>query len=571
MSKIKNYFNDDLNRIRFGALIIFVMLITLMAWQSDDAYHAYIMAKNLVEGNGFVYNIGERATASSCPLFTLVVAFVYFFIRKMFIASLLVCIVLSAWAFSIVVHSFCKNKTEIIVASVILIMSNAFMSYTSAGLENCQLFFLAALFLKEYFSHDKYNTKSLLYLAVLISLIAMTRMDAVLMFVPMVVFAYLLKRDNVSFIKCVGLGIIGLLPFVMWELFSLFYYGFFVPNTAFVKLGTNIPKIEYLKRGIQYLLNTLVCDPLVIVIPFVAILFVIAYRRLEYIMLSLGVILYGIYVIYIGGDFMMGRHFTVMFFMSVICILKIFSKEKINLISIFSKNNKVHDEKEQVDTDKKNSICKKENIKNCSLIKFAYALTLACVIYSATTVVITRQFTFGQNFNSPISDERAGYFKWTSLFNNTISYLKTGELCILDAWNHDTVDRLREENARGGILIMVPGITKYYYNDMYLNDQYALGDPFLSKLPAVREENWRIGHMWRECPTGYNETIMFSENCIDNQSLREYYEVIKLITQGKLFDRNRIKAIIDINTGKYDYLVEEYKQTLNEDNTLKNN
>lgn len=555
MNKIKSYFNDDLNRIRFGALIIFIALITLMAWQSDDAYHAYIMAKNLVEGNGFVYNIGERATASSCPLFTLVVAFGYLFIRKMFIVSLLICIVFSAWAFAIVVNTFCKNKTQVVVAAIIMMMSTAFMSYTSAGLENCQLFILTALFLKEFFAHKKYNTKSLLYLAILISLIAMTRMDAVLMFVPMILFVYLLRRDNVSFIKCVGLGITGLMPFILWELFSLFYFGFFVPNTAFVKLGTNIPKIEYIKRGIQYFLNTLVCDPLVLVIPFIAILLVIVYKKLNYIMLSLGVLLYGIYVIYIGGDFMMGRHFTVMFFMSVICILEIINKENVKFTCLSNAKNNDNDKESAND--------------NKSLIRFIYALTLACVIYSATTVVITRQFTFGQNFNSPISDERAGYFKWTSLFNNTISYLRTGKLCILEAWNNDIEDMMREENTRGGILVMVPGITKYYYNDLYLNDKYALGDPFLSKLPAVREENWRIGHMWRECPIGYNETIMFSENCIDNESLREYYEVIKLITQGDLFDSNRIKAIIDINLGKYDHLVEEYKQTLNEDNTLR--
>ena len=56
------------------------------------------------------------------------------------------------------------------------------------------------------------------------------------------------------------------------------------------------------------------------------------------------------------------------------------------------------------------------------------------------------------------------------------------------------------------MIIMVPGITAYYNQDMYLNDLYALGDPFLSKLPAVREENWRIGHMWREAPVGYDET-----------------------------------------------------------------
>ena len=82
MNRISDYFSEELNRYKFFALLIFCAVITLLAWQSDDSYHAYIMAKNLVDGNGFVYNIGQRATATTCPLFTLVVAAGYFVIRE---------------------------------------------------------------------------------------------------------------------------------------------------------------------------------------------------------------------------------------------------------------------------------------------------------------------------------------------------------------------------------------------------------------------------------------------------------------------------------------------------------
>ena len=116
---------------------------------------------------------------------------------------------------------------------------------------------------------------------------------------------------------------------------------------------------------------------------------------------------------------------------------------------------------------------------------------------------------------------------------------------------------------------MVPGITMYYNSDLYLNDRYALGDPFLSKLPAVREENWRIGHMWREIPDGYAESITEQKNLVEDESLHEYLEVIRLITRGDLWDQDRIRAIIDLNTGKYDLLIENYKQTLDQNNRKK--
>lgn len=531
LSKLKS--NKEY-RYKFITLIIFALVITALAWQSDDAYHAYIMAKNLVLGNGFVYNAGERVTASSCPLFTLIVAAGYFVFRKMFLVSLLICVIFSSLAYYIVMKYFCKTVKQILITFFVLIGSSCFISYTTSGLENCLLFFLAALFLKVFFAKEKYNSKDLLKLAVLVALIATTRMDAVLLVVPMVLYAYLVKRDNVSFIKAVGLGVLGLLPFIAWELFSLFYYGFLVPNTAFVKLGTGIPESEYIKRGIEYLLTSAACDVILIAVPVFAIIICILTKKWNYICCALGIVGYVLYIIYIGGDFMLGRHFTVLFFMSVICFLDMQNHDFEN------------------------------TIKKAAIEKIAVIVVLFGIVCNLSSPVITTQYLFGYG-NSPISDEREGYFKYTSLYNNTISYLKTGKMVIRDAWNERGIDELREGGFGGGILKMVPGISIYYNSDLYLNDQYALGDPFLSKLPAVREDNWRIGHMWRDVPEGYNASAMYENfNGVKNDDLREYLDIIRLITRGDLFDSDRIKAIIDINLGKYDYLIDNYTKTLDE-------
>ena len=535
MNRIKGYFAEELNKYKFFSLLIFIAIITLLAWQSDDAYHAYIMAKNLVEGNGFVYNIGERATASSCPLFTLVVAAGYFVIRDMFFVSLLICIVFSALAYNICVSTFCKTKKQVAITFVALVGSVSFISYTTSGLENSMLFFLGALFLKEYFKEEPFTKGRLLKIALLISLIAMTRMDAVLMFAPMAVYVYLKKRGSrIKFISSVGIGILGLLPFILWELFAVFYFGFFFPNTAYVKLGTNILLREYLVRGVKYYLNALLCDPVVLAVPLFGIVAAIIYKKAEYIWCMAGVALYCLYLLYIGGDFMMGRHFTVMFFLSVMYMMVVLNRQAPTYGT------------------------------GSGIRKVYMGVVLACVIFTGTTQIITNQFLFGSTFSSPISDERAGYFRYASLFNNVISLAKDGQLCIRAAWNEQGIQEFRQAGYSGAILENIPGISHYYNADMYLNDRYALGDPFMSHLPAVKEENWRIGHMWREDPKGYANTILYGSNEIENPELHEYYEVIKLITRGDLFDSNRIKAIIDMNLGKYNYLVEAYTATLDE-------
>ncbi len=525
---------DNIKKYRWITLLIFVGIITLLAWQSDDAYHAYIMAKNLVDGHGFVYNIGERASATSCPLFTLVVALGYLIIRNMFVVSLIICIIFSTLAYRILTQTFCKTKKQVLLTFAALVGSLCFISYTTSGLENCLLFFLAALFLKYYYETQTYNTKQLLIMAVLISLIAMTRMDAVLMFIPMILYAFLAKREHVKFIKAVGIGALGLSPFVLWILFSCFYFGFPFPNTAYVKLGTSIPLREYLYRGVQYVFASGITDLLLLIMPLLVVILSFVLKKKNHLFMVAGMILYGCYLIYIGGDFMVGRHFTVMFFMSI-CTCMVMENQDF-------------------------SSYKKPQI----LSKVLVVVVAVGFVYSATAGVIKSQFLYGSTFSSPIADERGGYFRFTSLFNNAVSVAATGDMVIQNAWNDEGVVELRTIGYSAGILKMVPGITKYYNNDIYLNDLYALGDPFLSKLPAVREENWRIGHMWREAPIGYQETVQQGENLIENKDLAEYYDVIQLITRGRLFDRERLSAIIKINAGEYDYLIENYKKTLDE-------
>ncbi len=536
MNRISDHFSEESNRYKFFAILIFIGVITLLAWQSDDSYHAYIMAKNLVDGNGFVYNIGQRSTASTCPLFTLVVAAGYFVIRDMFFVSLLINIVFSALAFNILIRDFCRTKRQILFSLIVLIGSVSFVSYTTSGLENSMLFVLGACFMKLYLKYERYSAKTMLQMAFLISLIAMTRMDAVLIFAPMAVFVYLTKRDAVPFAKAVGTGILGLLPFVLWEIFATFYYGFPFPNTAYVKLGTDIALREYLIRGVRYYLNALVCDPVILIVPLFVLLAALSVKKAQYIVCMAGPVLYGLYLLYIGGDFMMGRHFTLMFFISLICYMDIKNRE-------FS-----------------------ELGRGASFNRTFVGFVVAAVVFTATSHVITDQFLFGRTFGSPISDERAGYFTTSSLFNNVYSLITTGDLCIQNTWNEDGVKELRDNGMKGGILESVPGITKYYNNDLYLNDLYALGDPFLAHLPAVKENGWRIGHMWRMAPTGYANLVRYEwgTGAIKNEAAKEYYEIIDEITRGDLFDKDRIMKVININLGKYDHLIEEYKSSLDE-------
>ena len=77
LEKIRN--NKSLNNSRTKKLLfvtafilIFVRILSF-AWCSDDAYHAYVMSANLLDGKGFTPTPGIRVNVSTCPLWTLVV------------------------------------------------------------------------------------------------------------------------------------------------------------------------------------------------------------------------------------------------------------------------------------------------------------------------------------------------------------------------------------------------------------------------------------------------------------------------------------------------------------------
>ena len=121
------------------------------------------------------------------------------------------------------------------------------------------------------------------------------------------------------------------LPLIIWTLFSLVYYGFPFPNTAYAKLGGAIPFGDRFLQGVLYLIDSLLRDPLtlsLIVIGMVAGFF----QGKELKAISWGILLYLLYVVVIGGDFMSGRFLTSLLLASVV----ILSRVKMNSYSAIS-------------------------------------------------------------------------------------------------------------------------------------------------------------------------------------------------------------------------------------------
>ena len=63
------------------SIVILLMLIGYWNIQQDDQYIFYSYAKNLADGQGYVFNSGERVNATTSPLYTLLLALTYRILR----------------------------------------------------------------------------------------------------------------------------------------------------------------------------------------------------------------------------------------------------------------------------------------------------------------------------------------------------------------------------------------------------------------------------------------------------------------------------------------------------------
>jgi arabinofuranosyltransferase len=84
---------------------------------------------------------------------------------------------------------------------------------------------------------------------------------------------------------------------------------------------------------------------------------------------------------------------------------------------------------------------------------------------------------------------------------------------------------------------------------VHLLDTCALADPLLARLPAVYNNEWRIGHFRRMIPDGYRDSLERRENRLTDPALLRYYDDLRLaIASPSMWTAARWAAIWRLNT-----------------------
>ena len=504
----------------FILLALFVILLRT-AWVSDDACISFRTVDNFLHGYGLRWNVSERVQTYTNPLMVFCMIILCFFTKEYYLTAMIFNICCTFAAVLIFMFGIAKGEAKrFALPMVLLICSTAFIDFSTSGLENSLEYLIAAIFYYFYLRWDKFSKKRLLILSFIGCLALLNRMDSILLFLPALFDAFFLKGED-KWYKNILPGVIGIIPFIIWEMFSLFYYGFLFPNTAYAKLNSGIPNIEYIQQGIVYYLDFINRDPIaflgILLAGCLAIYWYINFHEHKFLCMAAGMLLYNIYILRVGGDFMSGRFFAVIIFISAIILIEL----KIDLQKIF---------------------------------KVVMTILLITICLPNNNILSDASYPTSGIPVSGIADERSFYYQFTGLLN---AVRQNGELTFN---RHPGKQRALIDLYSGNSVVVIGNIGFYGLTvgaDIHVVDGLALGDALFSRLPIVYKPSWRIGHLGRMFPDGYLETIESGENLLEDKNLAEYYDVLHNIISGDLFSKERFKQIIDMNLGKYDYLIDK--------------
>ena len=495
-------------------LSLFALVIIRRAWISDDAYITFRTIDNLLHGYGLVWNVGERVQTYTHPLWMLLLTGAYTLTREIHFTCLVVSILISLAAITIFATRLPRSSVACSFGLLALTLSKAFVDYSTSGLENPLSHLVLVIFSLIFLSPT--TTQKHFWLSFLTSLLLLTRLDFALILAPAILL--LLIQDHSK--RAIRDLILGGIPLLVWEGFSLFYYGFPLPNTFYAKLDTGIPQAELTRQGLQFLLNAVEFDPLTLLLILAGVLSAFTLRSRQSSALAVGILLYLAYIVRIGGDFMAGRFLTVPLLLAVILLT-------------------------QLDF----------NTLPTAQTLIILGMTIAAGLSAPHATLNFRdtdtlQIPSEHVDHRGISDERLNYAPYTAPLA-----LPRDAQPPTHVWAWQGIRDAGKNRER----ITKFGIGYYGFNagpGIYIIDQLALADPLLARLPAARDIHWRVGHYIRVIPAGYERTLESGTNALRDPNLALYYDKLSLITRGPLFSKTRLIEIFKMNLGYYDDLID---------------
>ncbi len=495
-------------------LVIFTYVFLANAWIGDDAYITFRVVDNFLNGYGLTFNPDERVQAYTHPLWMLVLSAAYAVTSDLFYTTLAVSYAFCALALVTVFRSVDRIWRRALFLGLLL-SSKAFVDYTSSGLEYPLSFFLLCIFYCRFLGGAalaSVSREALIGFGVLASLAFLNRSDSILLYAgPLAYLAWI--AWPAYRLRLATYLAIAFSPVALWLLFSYLYYGFPFPNTYYAKVATGIPRSLQLRQGLAYIANSINFDPITLGLIGLTAVVAVRLRRLPEIAAAASALLYVLYTVSVGGDFMSGRFFAMPLLVCAIVLVRVVQHRDVGAAL------------------------------GAALVAYNVIAPLAPVKTRANYP----DGAWAWRLQNGIKDERGHYHQ----ISNVLFYAPFRALPD-HLWYREGIsfrNSSEKVSVQGsiGFFGFTAGPTKYVI------DRNALSDPLLARLPVSESLYFEFyaGHFFRELPNGYLESRREKRNLLVDPLLHNYYDKLLNVTTGPVFSAARFGDILELNFGRY--------------------
>lgn len=497
-----------------AALGLYFVALVRTSWVADDAFITLRVVDNALHGYGPRWNVDERVQVYTHPLWFLALTIAVACVRDAYPAALVLCAVASLATVGMLAWRFASRDPAIAAGLIVaLALSRAFVDYSTSGLENPLSHLLLASFILLAIGGEAWTDRRLALLSLLAGLLVTNRMDAVILVAPALGYRLGVQRT----MRSSGIVLAGFAPFLLWEIFAIVYYGSPWPNAAFAKLNTGIPAGEMVGQGTLYLVDALRRDPISPALIAAGLAAALTRpRRPMAVAIGCGLAAYVAYVVRIGGDFMAGRFLTAPLLVGAVLLAE-------RLL---------------------------EASRRPRLVVGGALLALGAIGVVPPLVGGVSYAARDLNAIGPhgIADERRYYFPSTGLFGGSRGVPRPSPA---DPWVNAGLD-LRRNHVDLTVAGAV-GLLGYHAGPrVHIVDFHAVTDPFLSRLPAELNDNWRIGHFRRAIPAGYLASLVSGANRFADPALGQAWRRVERITRGPIFAADRWRDVLALALGGAD-------------------
>ncbi|HCY74929.1 MAG TPA: hypothetical protein DHV28_03340 [Ignavibacteriales bacterium] len=215
--------------IIYISIILVLFFFGYYFFRLDDTFIFYKYAKNIAEGNGYVFNIGEKVNATTSPLYTLILAFIYWIIKSFF------------------------NDSFVIIGNLVSITSILLILYSVKNIfnDNVKFYWFAFVFLAMPLLKFGFGMETHLNLAIIVFSVFLYTKEKYLLAAVFIAFSILARFDSILFAGIIFLHYIiknkklpplpGIIIFVVivssWFIFSKLYFDSYLPTTISAKLS----------------------------------------------------------------------------------------------------------------------------------------------------------------------------------------------------------------------------------------------------------------------------------------------------------------------------------------------